>query len=99
MTTLRKGTIAVGVAVLVAAVVLFVAAGALPGLVGLGCWALVLVVGLAIERWRYKAILGAPPGPEWRSNGERFVDPETGRMVAVYEEPASGRRVYVAADA
>jgi len=99
MTTLRKGTLAVAAGVLVLAIVLFVAAGALPGLFGLGCWALVLLVGLAIERWRYKAILGAPPGPEWRSNGERFVDPETGRMVAVYEEPASGRRVYVAADA
>jgi hypothetical protein len=49
-----------------------------------------------IERWRYKPLGEHSPGPDWTATGERFVDPETGKLVAVYFHPASGERRYVA---
>lgn len=58
---------------------------------------LFLVVGLAIERWRYKPVTAGRPDPHWRDTGERFVDPETGLMTAVYFDPAKGERHYLAA--
>ena len=56
-----------------------------------------LIVALAIERWRYKPVRGGRPDPGWSDTGERFVDPETGLMTAVYFDPAKGERHYVAA--
>ena len=57
---------------------------------------LILIVGLAIERWRYKPIRQARPEPGWTDTGERFVDPETGRLTAVYFDVATGERHYLA---
>lgn len=54
-----------------------------------------LVVGLLIERWRYKPLLEEPVDPAWTDTGERFVDPGSGRLVAVYSEPPGGERHYV----
>lgn len=34
----------------------------------------------------------------WRPSGERFIDPETGRLVEVWFEPSTGERRYVAVD-
>lgn len=99
MTTLHRGPLVVAAALLAMAVFLMITAGALPGLVAFAGWAFFLVAALAIERWRYKGLLDAPPGPDWKANGERFVDTESGRTVVVYEHPRSGRRAYVAADA
>lgn len=56
-----------------------------------------LIVALAIERWRYKPVRSGRPDPCWADTGERFVDPETGLMTAVYFDPAKGERHYVAA--
>ncbi len=81
------------------------AAGAL-GLAALRCfapagmlavWAAILLVGLLIERWRYKPLAGRAPGPDWQRTDERFVDPETGKLVTVYFHPATGERRYIAA--
>ena len=58
---------------------------------------LVLAVGLAIERWRYKPVRQERPDPRWTDTGERFVDPETGRLTAVYFDPVKGERHYLAA--
>ncbi len=63
----------------------------------LALWAAVLLVGLLIERWRYKEVAGRPPGPDWQRTDERFVDPETGKLVTVYFHPATGERRYIAA--
>jgi hypothetical protein len=60
---------------------------------------LLLIVGLAIERWRYKPVRAGRPDPRWTDTGERFVDPETGLMTAVYFDPAKGERHYLAAPA
>jgi hypothetical protein len=67
-----------------------------PAALGLAGWALVLIVGLMIERWRYKPLAERSPGPDWTATDERFVDPETGKLVTVYYHAASGERRYVA---
>ena len=58
---------------------------------------LVLAVGLAIERWRYKPVRQERPDPRWTDTGERFVDPETGVLTAVYFDAEKGERHYLAA--
>jgi hypothetical protein len=70
--------------------------GAVPAAVGLTAWGLILIVGLVIERWRYKPLAERSPGPDWTLTDERFVDPETGKLVTVYYHPATGERRYVA---
>ena len=82
---------------------LFVAGGILCGLlgvfpaaIGLAGWGLILLIGVAIERWRYKPLAGRSPGPDWTATDERFVDPETGKLVRVYYHATSGERRYVA---
>ena len=62
----------------------------------LGWLAALVIAGLLVERWRYKRLGAAPPGPGWERTGERFVDPETGRLVTVWFHPATGERRYVA---
>lgn len=63
----------------------------------LAVWAVVFLGGIAVERWHYQRLLGGkPPEPDWQATGERFVDPETGRLVTVYFRPATGERRYVA---
>ncbi len=49
-------------------------------------------VGLLAERWVYKPIDSLPPGAGWDRTGERFIDPRTGRAVAVYHDPRTGQR-------
>jgi hypothetical protein len=36
-----------------------------------------------------------PVAGRWRATDERFIDPETGRLVTVWFDPASGERRYV----
>ena len=59
---------------------------------------LLLVVGLAIERWRYKPLLHGSPDPRWKDTGERFIDPGTGQLTAVYFDAQRGERHYVVVD-
>jgi len=59
---------------------------------------LLLVVGLAIERWRYKPLLRTGPDPSWMDTGERFVDPGSGQLTAVYFDPQGGERHYIVID-
>jgi hypothetical protein len=56
----------------------------------------ILLVGLVVERTRYKPIHDEPPGPGWTSTEERFADPKTGRIVTVYYNSQTGKRCYVA---
>jgi hypothetical protein len=84
------GAFAAG-ALLLAALRCFPAAGVL------AVWAAIFVIGLAIERWRYKPLSSARPGPDWQVTDERFVDPETGKVVTVYYHPPTGERRYIAA--
>jgi hypothetical protein len=56
---------------------------------------LVLLFALVVENWRYKPLTG-PPGPDRVPTAERFVDPESGRLVTVFYKPSTGERRYVA---
>ena len=59
-------------------------------------WGAILAGGVLIERWRYRPLTADPPGPDWQATPERFVDPESGRLVTVFFNPATGERRYVA---
>jgi hypothetical protein len=68
------------------------------GLVGMWVlivWAAILALALVIERFRYKALQSASPGPGWQRTSERFVDDETGKTVTVWLDPRTGERQYV----
>jgi len=80
----------------IAGAVVLVLLGCGPAALGLAGWALVLIIGLMIERWRYKPLAEHSPGSDWTITDERFVDPETGKLVTVYYHPPSGERRYVA---
>jgi hypothetical protein len=56
---------------------------------------LVLLFALVVERWRYKPVTCRPPGADWVPIQERFVDPESGKLVTVFYQPATGERRYV----
>lgn len=58
-------------------------------------WGAVLVLGLLLERVRYKRILRNPPGAGWEATAERFMDDRSGQMVRVFTRPETGERVYV----
>ena len=60
-----------------------------------GVWGAILIVSVLIERFRYKPLAAARPGPGWLRTTERFVDDETGQTVTVYIEPGTGERAYV----
>jgi hypothetical protein len=56
---------------------------------------LIIAGGVLFERWRYRPLDGDRPGPDWIATGERFVDPETSKMVTVFYKPTTGERRYV----
>jgi hypothetical protein len=92
---LRHGLYAVGIALLVLAAV-----AAVSGVLFAFWWQLlvagvVLVAGLAFERWRYKPLREKRPDPHWSDTGERFVDPESGRLTGVWFDPRTGTRHYL----
>lgn len=62
----------------------------------LGVPGLVLLLALVVERWRYNRVTARPPGAGWVATNERFVDPESGKLVTVFYQPATGERRYVA---
>jgi len=92
---LRAGLYAIG-GLLAAGAAALALLGCGPAALGLAGWALILIVGLLIERWRYKPLAERSPGPDWTITDERFIDPETGKLVTVYYHPPSGERRYVA---
>jgi hypothetical protein len=56
---------------------------------------LLLIAAIIGERWRYRRLQTARPGPEWLATDERFVDPESGRQVTVFYRKSTGERRYV----
>lgn len=93
---LRLALGAFGGALLLIGVFLALAGVAGPAIYA-GSLGALLFVGLVFERWRYKPLSDARLGPDWVATDERFVDPETGKLVTVYYHPATGERRYVAA--
>lgn len=83
---------------LIAGILLAICGGALlfwgGGPILLIVGALVIVTAL-LER-TYGAPSRRPAGANWRPTEERFVDPETGKLVTVWYDPGTGKRRYVA---
>jgi hypothetical protein len=91
--TLRAAVLGLG-GMAIAAGALLLGAGARGAGVNLMVIGAIVVLGTALERWRYRK---APPpaGARWQPTGERFVDPATGETMEVHYDPASGERRYL----
>jgi hypothetical protein len=86
--------VASAVILVIAAALLFTGKTA-PAIGAAAFWALLILVGLILERRRYKRVLDSPPGPDWSATAERFIDTETGAETVVYFNPKTGGRAYV----
>jgi hypothetical protein len=92
---LRAALFVVGVAMLAGAVVLAETGCAALGW-HLALFGLLLVIAALFERWRYQRLGSTHPGSGWVATAERFIDPESGKLVTVYYRPATGERRYIA---
>ncbi|HZU90695.1 MAG TPA: hypothetical protein VE993_15690 [Stellaceae bacterium] len=92
---LRPALLTIGGILLAAAVLSFLAGRSAARALEIAFPGIVLVGAVLVERWRYKPLGGARPGPDWIATGERFVDPESGKLVTVFYKPATGERRYV----
>lgn len=95
---LRSVLMAIGALCLLLAALAAVTGLAAAAILPLLAPGLLLFVGLAVERWRYKPLRRQRVDPRWQDTGERFVDPETGKTTAVYFDPATAERHYIVVD-
>jgi hypothetical protein len=58
--------------------------------------ALLFAFACLYERRYHAGRAGLSPDARFRPTGERFADPETGRAMTVWADPATGERRYVA---
>jgi len=59
-------------------------------------WGGLLLVAALVERWRYRPATRADA--QWEDTGERFIDPASGREMAVSFDRRTGQRRYVPLD-
>jgi len=95
---LRAALLVIGGVMLAAAAIGALASCPLAAIIPLAVWGTILAGGVLVERWRYQGLTDDRPGSSWQATPERFVDPETGRLVTVFFNPATGERRYVAGD-
>jgi hypothetical protein len=95
---LRIALLLLGGIMLTAAALCALAGCRLGATIPLAVWGAIFTGGVLFERWRYKRLSDDRPGRGWQPTPERFVDPETGRLVTVFLNPATGERRYVAGD-
>ncbi len=95
MPVLRAILIAAGVLAAGGAIVALACGAPFPTVVWLAGIALMLTLGVIFERIHYKRLSPDTPGVGFVATAERFVDPETGKLVEVHVHPASGERAYV----
>jgi len=96
MAVLRLVLLVIGGGALGLALVAALARAPFPLVMWLTIIGAMLVGGILFERGRYKPAAPGQPGPGWIATGERFIDPQSGEEVAVYYQPTSGERRYVA---
>lgn len=89
----RLGAIIFGVALLLLAAFLRIKGAPIGSVAGLILLGLALSAGTIFES-RYKAPQQGTPGAGWVDSGERFIDPETGKLVSVFTRPETGEREY-----
>jgi hypothetical protein len=54
-----------------------------------------ILLGLVFETFRYRTLSRRAPGGGFSATVERFIDPESGQLVEVHFDPATGARRYV----
>ena len=86
-------SLTIGIAALLIAIVLLVVGQFFPFGVPLTVVGVGLIASLIYDR-RYKPASKQPIGPGWVDTGERFIDPETNKRVAVFMRPETGERDY-----
>lgn len=67
-----------------------------PSATGMIVPGVVILAAMALERWRYRPDTTAG-SDGWVKTDERFVDPETGRLMEVHFNPRTGERRYAEA--
>lgn len=89
--SLRGALLGLGALAFVLGVIVLLSGAASPGiyLVVIG---LVLAGGVLVERSRYRPRASRPHA--LRPTGERFVDPASGVLTDVWEDPETGEREY-----
>ena len=55
-----------------------------------------VLAGLLFENHRYRQLNSQAPGGDFKPTGERFIDSESGKLVEVHSDAATGARRYVA---
>jgi hypothetical protein len=90
MTGWRNWALAAGMLVAVCGLVLWVSGGPVMLLV----FGVLMTVTAALEPI-YGQANGKPANGNWQPTDEKFVDPETGRLVSVWFDRQSGERSYV----
>ncbi len=92
--TLRQGLLLAAAVSLIGAVVLVVfGSGGVRGIgVYLAVEAAVLLAFVLLERYRYRPRAKNPSA--LRPTNERMIDPVSGQLVEVWEDPATGAREY-----
>jgi len=88
---LRKALLVLALGLLGAGLIAFFVGA--PSWMPLSFWGAVLGAAVIFERWRYATSHNGSPG-SWQATGERFIDPESGRAMQVYYNPATGERRY-----
>ena len=58
---------------------------------GVAIAAFVLVFSFASSAGGTNPLMNRQPAPNWLTTDERFVDPETGKLVTVFHKPSTGR--------
>jgi len=91
---MRAAIIALGVLLLAGALLAALLGARTPGLFMAMVAGALILLGTLAER-RRKDLGEAPRGPGWHATDERFVDPETGQLVAVWHNDTTGERCYV----
>ncbi|MBV8634874.1 MAG: hypothetical protein JO002_10325 [Burkholderiaceae bacterium] len=56
-------------------------------------WGAILFLATLFERWRYGAN-AKREGEGWLVTDERFIDPESGKLMQVYYQASTGERRY-----
>ena len=86
----RKWALAVSAFVAICGVVLWKVGGG-PVLLMIGFVAIIT----ALLEPVYGRAIGRAPAGNWRPTDEKFVDPESGKLVTVWFDPSTGDRRYV----
>jgi len=91
---LRLAVLGFGCVQFCGAVALGLLTSAGPAMIAPAVIGALIVLGTTLERFRYKPLRAIRPGPGWQLTGERFVDPETGKIVQVWQKDSTGERLY-----